>query len=230
MACRSNTKEKLLANPHIWKQGSVRTGRTAPLASGFNELDAWLDGGWPGAAITELLLTGEGIGELRLVLPALQKLQQVSASYSNTGARGQVRQVQARQVRVPGQQQLCWVNPPYIPYAPALARHGLDLSQLLVVQPESAVDALWAMDQALRSRACAAVLGWFDRINRPSIRRLQVIAESSACPGFVFRHARFARHDSAAPLRIHLTATNTGWQLDILRNRYGRTGRLRLSC
>lgn len=219
MACRLNTKEKLLANPHIWKQGSVRNRRAVPLVSGFSELDTWLDGGWPGAAITELLLTGEGIGELRLVLPALQMLQQAL----ETGARGQVPQV-------PGRQQFCWINPPYIPYAPALALHGMDLSRLLVVQPASASDALWAMDQALRSQACAVVLGWFDQLNRPAIRRLQVVAESSGCPGFVFRHARFARHDSAAPLRIRLSATTAGWQLDILRNRYGRTGRLRLSC
>ncbi len=220
MACPSNTKEELLANPHIWKPGSLPAGRPAPLPSGFAELDNWLDGGWPAAAVTELLLTGEGIGELRLVLPVLQKLQQTPT----TGARGQVPQPQ-------GRQHFCWVNPPYIPYAPALARHGLDLSRLLVVQPESMNDALWAMDLALRSQVCAAVLGWFGQINRPAIRRLQVVAEASACPGFVFRAARFARHDSAAPLRIRLAAAGDGgWQLDILRNRYGRTGRLRLSC
>jgi len=202
MACRSNTEEALLTNPHIWKYGSVRGSRPAALPSGFTALDDWLDGGWPGAAITELLLTAQGIGELRLLLPALQALPQ----------------------------QLCWINPPYIPYAPALAGHGLDLSRLLLVRPESAADALWAMDQALRSQACVAVLGWFSQLNRQAVRRLQVVAESAGCPGFIFRHARFARHDSAAPLRIRVAATAGGLQLDILRNRYGKAGSLRLSC
>ncbi len=202
MACRSNIEEALLTNPHIWRYGSGRGSRPDSLSSGFAALDDWLEGGWPGAAITELLLTAQGIGELRLLLPALQPLQQ----------------------------QLCWINPPYIPYAPALADYGLDLSRLLLVRPESAVDALWAMDQALRSQACVAVLGWFSQLNRQALRRLQVVAESAGCPGFVFRPARFARHDSAAPLRIRLSATAGGLQLDILRNRYGRVGSLRLSC
>jgi hypothetical protein len=211
VADREDRLRQLLNHPHIWKQGSGSSGRPHALKTGFEPLDEFLGGGWPGSAVTELLLAAQGIGELRLLMPALRRLQV-------TGARGQ------------GRHQLCWVNPPYIPYAPALTRHGIDLSGLLVVRPESDADALWAMEQSLRSHTCAAVLGWFEHIDRQSVRRLQVAAEAAACWGVLLRPARFVREDSAAPLRILMSVTAGGLQLEVIRNRYGAAGRLVLAC
>lgn len=211
MTDREERLRQLLNHPHIWKQGNDKSGRSQALQTGFEGLDEFLGGGWPASAVTELLLAAQGIGELRLLMPALRSLQV-------TGTRGQRRQ------------QLCWVNPPYIPYAPALARHGLDLSRLLVVRPESSADALWAMKESLHSHSCAAVLGWFDRIDRQSVRRLQVAAEAAACWAVLLRPARFAREDSAAPLRILISVTSGGLQLEVVRNRYGAAGRLLLAC
>ncbi len=211
VASREDRLRQLLSHPHIWKQGGGSSGRPAALKTGFEALDEFLGGGWPGSAVTELLLATQGIGELRMLMPALRSLQV-------TGTRGQ------------GRHELCWVNPPYIPYAPALARHGLDLSCLLVVRPETAADALWAMEQSLRSHSCVAVLGWFDRIDRQSVRRLQVAAEAAACWGVLLRPARFAGEDSAAPLRVLVSVTAGALQLEIVRNRYGGAGRLVLSC
>jgi len=208
---REERLQRLLNHPHIWKQGRVAAGRPEPLPSGFSELDEALGGGWPVGVITELLLEEQGIGEVRLLLPALQALQ-------NSGVRGQKRR------------QLCWVNPPYIPYAPALARHGLNLSQLLIVNPESQTDVLWAMEQALRSRVCGAAVGWLDRAGRNALRRLQLAAEATVCWGVVVRHARHARSESAAPLRLQIAPAANGLQIDILRNRYGAPGRVSLSC
>ena len=205
--------QKLLGNPHIWRPGStpVRQGDTLP--SGFPDLDVLLGGGWPPGILTELLLDGQGIGELRLLMPALKALQL-------SGARGQKRS------------QSCWVAPPFIPYAPALARHGLDLSRLFIVSPETPRDALWAMEQALRSYACAIVLCWVDQPDSRAVRRLQVAAEGSGARGFLLRPARFAGQPSTAPLRIRLSggAAARGLQLELLRNRYGKPGSVSLAC
>ncbi len=65
----------LLAHPAIWR-GDDCAPEPAALPSGFAALDAALPGrGWPQGALTEILLEREGIGELRLTLPALARVQ-----------------------------------------------------------------------------------------------------------------------------------------------------------
>ena len=95
----------VLSNPAIWRGGDCAP-EPAALPSGFPALDAVLPGrGWPGSALTEIVLEREGIGELRLTLPALARLQ-----------------AQGRDV--------VWIAPPHVPYAPALIAAGLDLARL----------------------------------------------------------------------------------------------------
>ena len=54
----------VLSNPAIWRGGDCAP-EPAALPSGFPALDAVLPGrGWPGGALTEMLLEREGIGEL----------------------------------------------------------------------------------------------------------------------------------------------------------------------
>jgi len=65
----------VLSNPAIWR-GRDCAPEPAALPSGFAALDAMLPGrGWPGNALTEIVLEREGIGEIRLTLPALARLQ-----------------------------------------------------------------------------------------------------------------------------------------------------------
>jgi len=202
---------QLLGNQHIWRPGDSSTRPPDLLPSGFVELDELLGGGWPHGALTELLLDGQGIGELRLLMPVLRAVQ-------ISGARGHRRQ------------QSCWIAPPYIPYAPALARHGLSLAQLLIVNPEKPADALWAMEQSLRSSACGAVLCWADSVGRQAIRRLQLAAEEAGSRGFLLRPVRFACQATTAPLRIRLLRQSDSLQLEVLRSRYGSTGQVNLPC
>ena len=65
---------ELLHNPLLWQGDRLARAEDA-VASGFAALDRELPGGgWPQASLAELLLDHEGIGELRLVLPALKRL------------------------------------------------------------------------------------------------------------------------------------------------------------
>src|SRR2546430_13734680 len=90
----------LLDRPDIWRGDSLSRTGAPTLPCGFPGLDAELPGGgWPAGALTEILLAHEGIGELRLLGPAL-------AGLSRRGLR------------------LVWVAPPHLPYAPALAAAG----------------------------------------------------------------------------------------------------------
>jgi cell division inhibitor SulA len=169
--------ETLLAAQTLW-----RAGRTAALAAegestGHAPLDALLpQGGWPRRALTELLLPADGVGELELLFPTLARMTQAGDT-------------------------VVVVAPPYLPYAPAWQAAGVELAHLEIVDA-SPRDALWAFEQCLRSGTCAAVLGWPQKADAQSLRRLQVAADSGDCLGFAFRDRKHLANPSPAALRL----------------------------
>ncbi len=62
-------------------------------------------------------------------------------------------------------------------YPPALASWGIDLEKVVLVRPQSDTDALWAIDQSLRTPAVAAVVADLQRMDDRAARRLQLAAE-----------------------------------------------------
>jgi hypothetical protein len=98
------------------------------------------------------------------------------------------------------------VNPPLLPYAPALVSAGVALAQLIVVRNADSEQLYWAAEQALRSKACGAVVAWSDESARLlpdlTLRRLQMAAHAGTCPAFLFRPRRAREQASPAPLRI----------------------------
>ena len=109
--------------------------------------------------------------------------------------------------------------PPHLPYAPALAAQGLDLSCLLLVRTRSDADALWAVEQALRSGSCGAVLAWPAGLNERGLRRLQLAAEAGRSWGVLFGHLQHARRRSPAALRLKLEPFSGGVAVQILKCR-----------
>lgn len=194
----------LLQHPDLWRAGQLDAA-CASQPTGFDTLDAHLPGGgWPLGGLTELLLAQAGIGELQLLAPALARLS-------------------ARQ------RWIIWINPPFVPYAPALAAHGIDTSKILLVHTRhrtasatapsgkvgkaepgktAAQEALWALERASRSGTCSAALAWLDeRYLRPQdTQRLQVAAAQGKTFTCLFRPAEARGKASMAPLRLHLQA------------------------
>ncbi len=193
--------EHLLQRADIWRAGSHvdhASSARPVVASGHPALDTQLPGGgWPLGALTELLYEHAGIGELQLLLPAFASL--------------------THQKRW-----LAWVGPPWLPYAPALANAGVRLEHVLMVQVDAAKSALWAMEQALRSGVCGAVLGWPRHVDMPVLRRLQLAAESGRAMAILFRPLLQAEQASAAALRLQLTPTADGLQVHVLKRRGSR--------
>ena len=186
---------ELLSHPAIWRGGALGSVATPGVPTGFPALDAELPGGgWPAAALTEILPQHEGIGELRILGPALASL----------AARGRW---------------LTWIAPPYLPYAPALQAAGIDLARLLVVKTRSPRETLWAVEQALRSNACGAVLAWPERIAWPELRRLQLATEGSQALAVLFRPPRAAGEASPAALRLALDTCEGDLAVRILKRR-----------
>ena len=100
---------------------------------------------------------------------------------------------------------IAWIDPPYLPYAPALASSGIALHRCLVVRPAHRDDSLWAAEQALRSGACAAVLFWLAKDDYAWLRRLQMAAEAGRAMAVLFRSTAAERLSTPAHLRVALT-------------------------
>ncbi|MEZ5550376.1 MAG: translesion DNA synthesis-associated protein ImuA [Pseudomonadales bacterium] len=220
--------DHLLDHPDLWRAGDLRRPpETVP--SGFAELDAQLPGGgWPRGGLSELLFDTAGIGELRLLLPALRTLSQ------------QMRWI-------------AWVNPPFIPYAPALSAAGIDISRILLIHPrpqqprqqhaqpqpqqkqqqqkqqQKHKDALWALERASRSGTCSAVLAWLDerQLTVPDTRRLQLAAREGNTLSCLFRPGSAAALPSMAELRlamrpvVGLAGAMSGAEVSICKRRGG---------
>lgn len=189
---------EVLRHPGIWRRGTTTAATIDAQPTGLAELDALLPGGgWPRGALSEILIEHDGLGECSLVLPALVAL---------TRAR----------------QRVALIAPPYIPYAPALAAAGVDLTQLVHIDA-GAADTHWTAEQCLRAGCCGAVLNWLPQADYRQLRRLQLAAETGAAIGFVFRPSSAAHQASPAALRLRVTVTEDGPLIGILKCR-GRVG------
>lgn len=185
--------ESLLDERRVWK-GRQSAAPVSLQPTGHSALDAALpSGGWPAAALSEILVASDGSGELRLLWPTLARL-------ADSGER------------------LVLVAPPYIPYPQAWLAAGIDMAQLTVVQARDR-DALWAAEQCLRSGSCGAVLCWPGHVDDRALRRLQVAAETGQTLAFACRPLAAANNPSPAALRIAIDTRPQ--QLRVLKCRGG---------
>jgi hypothetical protein len=218
MSANDQQLQELLAHPSVWRGRSRAAVET--LSTGFAALDAGLPGGgWPRHGLVEILTPQPGVGELCLLLPVLAALSQTMPARWCT-----------------------WVSPPHEPYAPALESHGVALDRMLVVRPPQGLTPhssrpfsvkegdgvhmnIWALEQALRSGACAMALAWLPRASPRAIRRLQLAAEQGRALGVLFRSQRFAHLASPAMLRVALEPMKEpgrhGARLTLIKSRGG---------
>jgi cell division inhibitor SulA/protein ImuA len=193
---RTALLDALLQNPALWRGSETAQVRLPSIPTGFSALDRELPGGgWPRATIAEILSPHQGIGELSLLIPALSRLSQ-------------------------SERWIALIDPPHIPYAPALAASGVDLSHLVLVRTQSQRDAQWSAEQALRAGSCAMVLAWPSGMNERDVRRLQLAAEEGGSFGALFLPDT-GHHSSPAPLRLRLAPGRAGLAVHIVKRRSG---------
>jgi hypothetical protein len=169
--------DTLLSDRRVWRGQPATAPATPRQPTGHAALDAVLPwGGWPEAALTELLLPADGIGELHLLLPTLARLTRAGHD-------------------------IALVAPPYLPYPDGWRQAGVDFAHVHLVDA-NAREALWASEQCLRAGCLSAVLSWPMQADDRALRRLQVAADTGGVMGFVFREARAECNPSPAVLRI----------------------------
>ena len=185
---------EVLRHPGIWRRGTAARATVDAQPTGLAELDTRLPGGgWPRGALSEILIEHDGIGECSLLLPTLAALTEAK-------------------------QRVVFVAPPYIPYPPALAAAGIDLSYVVHIDA-SAADTHWTAEQCLRAGCCGAVLSWMPKTDYRQLRRLQLAAETGAAIGFVFRPLAAVKETSPAALRVQVSMAQGLPKIDILKCR-----------
>ena len=164
----------------IWRGDVLGSSPDQVVSSGFNELDKALPGGgWSTHSLTELLLPAEGLGEIRLLSQALKHITQSGRN-------------------------ILLINPPHIPYMNAWENLHIDSRRILIVRACKAPERLWVIEQGIKSAAFGAVICWLPEANPQAMRKLQVIARTTASLVFLFRPVSAQFEPSAAPLRILL--------------------------
>lgn len=192
MSASATTPSSPALIPGVWRADQLGHGGVAALPSSFAQLDAQLPGGgWPLGMPTELIARNPGIGELRLLVPLLKRL------------------TRERKLAI-------LLGPPHMPYAPALASFGIDLDYLIVIQATQAADRLWAVEQVLRSASFGTLLAWLPqgRTRPEHLRRMQLAAQATRGPVFLFRELPAQFEASPAPLRL-LLLPRPGQQLSV---------------
>jgi protein ImuA len=165
----------------IWQGDQLAHAGARTVSSGYPALDALLPGaGWPAGSLTELLVEHGGIGEMRLLAPALKALTAQSGRHA------------------------LLVAPPWQPYACALHAWGIALERVVWVRARED-ETPWVAEQALKQDGIGAVLVWLPKARADAVRRLQVVAQDSRALAFLVRPPAARSQSSPAPLRMSCT-------------------------
>lgn len=150
-------------------------GRVLPLGAGLD--GALPDGGLPLACVHEVAAAGVQPG------PAMGFAAALMARLAEPG------------------RPAVWIGRVGELYAPGLAGYGLTPDRLVVVGARRDADILWAMEEVLRSRGVAAVLGEVAELDMTAARRLQLAAEAGGVTGLLLRPAGHRMPATAAVTR-----------------------------
>lgn len=169
-------------------------GSQNTLPTGFESLNRELPHrGWPLSTLIEFSLSQTGIGEMRLLRPALAQLAT--------------------------ERRIALVHPPCSPYFHCWSNWQLETHRLLWINAQTPGDSAWASEQILRHNACSALLYWAPDIRPETMRRLQLAAQKSDALFILLRPDAATHRASAAPLRLSLKPAPQGIEISILKRR-----------
>ena len=149
--------------------------------------------GWPVGTVVEFLLQQAGVGELRLLGPAL--------------------------VTVSHKRSVALVEPQQIHNGLGYAHISVDPTKLMWLKASKSSDALWCAEQILRSGGCGVVMLWQQHIRAESLRRLLLAAQTSETLFVVMRPLACAQDPSPAPLRLTVRPAADGIAIEVIKRK-----------
>ena len=176
-------------------------------ANGLPGLERLLcEAGWPRGGLVEWLAEGCGTGSMCLALWASRAAWHDSLL-----------------VMIDSQREL---------YAPAAVPFAVDLSKTVFIRPERPPDALWSLEQVLRTRGVGAVVCDVEQLSPQACRRLQLAAETGGGLGILLRPAKARGQPSFAEYRFlvqplpppdarlaAVAGASRRWRVELLRGR-----------
>ncbi|MEZ9183960.1 translesion DNA synthesis-associated protein ImuA [Vibrio splendidus] len=175
----------------IWT-GLQSTAQGSTTSTGYPQLDKQLDGGFPTHGVIEVE-SQQGIGELRLLTPYLA--QQNS------------------------QKLAIFINPPGKICAEFFSSQSIELENILVIQPQRELDALWAAEQCLKSGACHSVLLWGADLEIHQTKRLQAASETGKCLQFHFKATSHNQLSLPVSLSMKLSSHAQGLKVEVTKRK-----------
>jgi protein ImuA len=142
--------------------------------------------------LIELLVQQPGIGEIRLLHPALSAI---------------------------AMRPIALMNPPYVVSALGFAHFRIRPEQLLLLRTGKTADTLWSAERILHAGTCGALVLWDQHIRPESLRRLYMAAQSSPTLFLLMRPLAAAQDSSPATLRLALRPNEDGVLVDIIHRR-----------
>ncbi len=136
-------------------------------------------GTWPTGAITEIFYPTHCEHALNLVLPTLAQFNHAD-------------------------KWLAWVSPPKIARQLKLDKKSINHARILQIYPHPTTNGLWAVEKALRSPTCGAVMSWVTDTDSAAMKRLEKAAREGDTCGILFRPDSSLTKTSQAALRLKI--------------------------
>ena len=97
-----------------------------------------------------------------------------------------------------------WISSARTIFPPALTSFGIQPDKIIFVDLRKQKEVLWVMEEALKCKGLAAVVGEISELSFTASRRLQLAVEQSRVTGFVLR---------IRPRNLATTASVTRWKI-----------------
>lgn len=142
--------------------------------------------------------------------------------------------------KLPKTSGIVWITKKRTVFPPGLAMFGLEPDRIVFAELPKERDALWAAEEALRSKAVSAVVADIANIDLTASRRLQLAAEHTGAGAFLLRINAKSLSSSACVSRWQVQHAASvapdglpgvgfpTWDVELLKVRNGRSGRFTL--
>lgn len=128
-----------------------------------------------------------------------------------------------------------WISSSRTLFPPALKNFGVEPDRFIFIDLKKEKDVIWAMEEALKCNALAAVVGEMREIDFTASRRLQLAVEQSQVTGFVVRNNYRNLTTTACVSRWKISPLPSEsielpgigfpkWKIELLRIRNGKPG------
>lgn len=129
-----------------------------------------------------------------------------------------------------------WVSRCRTLFPPSLKVFGVEPDRFIFIDLKREKDVLWALEEALKCKGLAGVIGELDEISFTQTRRLQLAAEQSGVTGFVLRRDPKKISATACVARWNITSLpselepgmpgvgSPRWNIELLKVRNGNPG------